>query len=227
MFQVPGDGKRKARRLRRAFSAGAVALTVSGSTPSPLSGPLLVMAALMGALGWKAADLAKDPPRADWAEPTVASQRVLRLERLRSLEPELAATVESLTEVEATMGAGLVGLERAQGAELAARPEVAIERYEEAMSFLNECAHSLSRAADLIGGPPGESSTYSRRVRVVRRPYPEEGIAFAIAAGLTETEIRPYTDRQLRIVALSGRLDATAGTMRDFAEWLSSWADSP
>jgi hypothetical protein len=107
--------------LRRASSAGAVALTVSGSTPSPLSGPLLVMAALMGALSWRAADLAKDPPRADWADPTVASPRVLRLERLRSLEPRLAATGELLIEVETTMAAGVVGLERAQGAELATR----------------------------------------------------------------------------------------------------------
>jgi hypothetical protein len=185
------------------------------------------MAALMGALSWKADDLAKDPPRADWSATTVASVRPLSLDDFRALEPELAVTAELLAEAETTMAAGIVGLERAQGAQLAAEQGAATERYEESMSFFTECARSLAEAANLLGGQYAGSSHYQRFVWTGWRSYPSAGVAFAIAAGLTEVDIRPYRHVRFRVVDVSGRLNETAEEMRDFAAWLSSWAEQP
>lgn len=132
MPHIPKDGKRRARRLSRGFGAGAAALTVAGAAPTSLSGPFLVMAALMGSLTWKAEDIAKDPPRADWDQATGVSFHSVRLD-LFPLGPERAAT-RALVQIDAYMPAGLAAFERAQGASLAGEIEAEGARLQEAFA---------------------------------------------------------------------------------------------
>jgi hypothetical protein len=224
VYHVPRDGKQRARQLSRRFGACTVALTVSGSTPSPMSGPLLVMAALIGALSWKANDIAKDPPRDDWWEPTVPAPRTLRLDLFPLFAYDTVDLIESLVGIEADMAAGVVALERAQGATNHGETPAAAARIDESMFFFSECAVAMPRAAVLLEELAHVGSHHSR-IQVGWRPYPREGLAFARAVGLTDEEIRPFIRQRLAVVDFFDRLFATAQEMREFASFLSAWSE--
>jgi hypothetical protein len=145
-MRVPNQGKENARKLNRSFGGAAVALTVAGAVPSPLAPPFLLMGALMGALSWRANVLANDPPRYFWTEPIEPQRRALTLEGVRPAS--VRAVVNVLDEADALLAAGVVALERNQGAELAFDESAARERAREAGVHFMGAAQALGRVAE-------------------------------------------------------------------------------
>jgi hypothetical protein len=146
MLEIPPLGKQRARALRRGFSDGTAALAVAGAVSSPLSGPLLVTAALMAALTWKVDDLASGAPRSDWDQTADIERRHLPVDLFPSDGRGAQAVAELasiLLSADANIFAARVALERAQGAALNGADEIAVARQREALVIFRMCADSL------------------------------------------------------------------------------------
>jgi hypothetical protein len=144
-MRFPDRGKDNARKLNRSFGAAAVALTVAGAAPSPLTPPFLLMAALMGALSWRAHDLANDPPRYFWTEPVEPQRRPLALDRIGS---RAAVVVDLLDGADGLLATGVIALERNQWAELALDESASRERAREAGVYFVGAALALGQIAE-------------------------------------------------------------------------------
>lgn len=103
------------------------------------------MAALMDALSWRANDLANDLPRYFWTEPIEPQRRPLTLDRV---QPASARVVNMLDEADALLAAGVIALERNQGAELAFDEPATRERARGAGMHFKGAAQALGHVAE-------------------------------------------------------------------------------
>lgn len=232
----PRDGKRSARKLSRSFGSSAAALGVAGAVPSPLSGPVLLMAALMGALGWTADALAKDPPRDDWRVATSVESRELRFDLLPIGAEGIRRICEVLDEADTCLRAGLVAFERAQGAQLAQGvigSTALRDRLSESTAFFAQARVALRDGSLYIelefSGTPAPSRV--RRVPDSLRDYPDESLAFIRDVGMDTSEIGnlAHLHRRGSFIRFNvdSRLRATAEEMRSFSEVLREWPPEP